>query len=113
VKILGRIIRLRSVERKVFCKNGVTIVFDTPLGEITRTYNIPSAYNKRNELVKFLNSVNCKVIPISLIDKPNLFCLALEKHLLGIECNLVLAETGKPNYPYDVIEANPILTVEL
>ena len=110
MKVIGKVIKVRSINRKEYHQMGVTLVFETELGEITRTYNIPWRESLNCKLIKLLR-LSFKIdVPTNLFDKPVLFCLALEKKLKGISCELDLTETGKPNFPFNIEKVTPILT---
>jgi hypothetical protein len=111
MEIHGIITKARMVKREQFDNCGITIVFKTELGELSRTYNIPRHNNNKCFLLKILQALGIKA-PLNLIDKPMLFCLALEKTLKNIECQLSISTTGKSSYPYNIDSIRPILTIE-
>lgn len=113
MKVFGTITKCRLVNRSEIQKTGLTIVWETGLGEITRTYNIPLINSSKNDLLRLLNSKFQVKAPIGLIDKPLMFCVAIESKLKGIRCELTLTHTGNERYPYNIIEIIPILTMNV
>lgn len=110
MKVTGKIIRIRSSKRESYNKNGITLVFETELGLLVRTFSISPHLCQRNLLFNTLKTFPAK-IPFTLLDKPVLFCLAAEKLLKDIEFNLVIAPSASEKYPYNILEMHPILTV--
>lgn len=108
--INGKIIRVRALKRKNYGRQGIALIFDTELGELIRTYNSPNHESEKSKLILVLKKFMVK-IPSNLFDKPNLFSAAIEKGLKDIECNLLISKSGNINYPYDILEIHPILTV--
>jgi hypothetical protein len=111
MKTAGIVIKCRFVNRKEIEKLGVAFVFQTELGEISKTFNIPSFNSPKCDLIKLLTSRFMVNPPMGLIGKPIMFCMALESKLKGTECDLTINESGNEKYPYNIINIEPILTI--
>ena len=111
MKTVGTIIKCRLVNRNDINKTGVTLVFDTELGEIIRTFNIPSYTSTKCDLFKLLKDKLEVNPPVAILNKPLMFCLALESKLRGIKCEITIIPSGNDKYPYNIVKIEPILTV--
>jgi hypothetical protein len=112
MKTVGTLIKCRFVNRKEIEKLGVAFVFQTELGEITKTFNIPSFNSSKCDLFKLLTTKFGVNPPVGLIGKPIMFCMALESKLKGRDCDLTIIESGSEKYPYNIIDVEPILTIK-
>ena len=111
MKTIGTIIKCRFVNRNDISKLGVTLVFATEEGEITRTFNIPSYNSTKCDLFKLLNDKLGVNPPLAILNKPLMFCLALEAKLKGVECEITINHSGNEKYPYNITNIEPILRV--
>ena len=106
------IIKARFVNRKDIGKMGIAIIFNTELGEISKTLNIPSFSSSNCDLFKLLNNKLGVKPPFSILSKPMMFCLAVESKLKGMECDITVAPSGNEKYPYNITNIEPILTIK-
>jgi hypothetical protein len=113
MKTLGTITKCRLVKRSEIQKIGITIVWETNLGEVTRTYNIPKTNTNQCDLFRLLSGKFQVKPPTGLIDKPMMLSLAIESKLRGTRCELTLMQSGNERYPYNIIEITPILTMNV
>lgn len=109
MKLNGIITKVRAVKRKAYGTSGITFVWETERGELTRTYNISRVSNGKSKLDDFLRMFPVKP-PQHLSDVPLLYSTTLERLLKNIECELVIIESGNPKFPYNIESITPILT---
>lgn len=105
------IVKARFVNRKDIEKVGVAIIFKTDFGEISKTFNIPTFNSPGCDLFKLLNNKLGIKPPLGILGKPMMFCLAIETKLIGMECDITVTPSGNEKYPYNIINIEPILTL--
>jgi|GEM_PF-4726820 hypothetical protein len=104
------LVRVRATQRDQYDRTGITIIFSSDFGDITRTFNLPSSYKPKSAIFTFLKASMKEKLPLGLLDKPQLFSLTIEERLKNMPFELRVEDSGNSRHPYNVLEIKPILT---
>ena len=109
MQVEGILKKVRS-GKSSFQNERIVTVFEVPnIGEVSRTFNIRSQFPERSLFYKTFNSsISNQDDSIFKIGNPYMRAVAFEEALIGRGFRLLLEETGKNKYPFNIIEIDPL-----